>query len=154
MATNFTRLGVDIGLQAAHWEARMLFSVATRKRIDSGAGTMLTDFAVVNGTDNLSQAVLLRLLTPMGELSALGHPDYGSRLHMLIGERNTETMRNRAKLYILESLQKENRIKKIVEVKVNQSVSTRSGTDVQIRVQPVDNQEILTIPTFTLEFTP
>lgn len=154
MTTTFTKLGVDIGLQAAHWEARMLFSVATKKRIDNGSGTVFTDFRVVEGTENLAQAILIRLLTPMGELSALGHPDYGSHLYLLIGERNTETMRNRAKLYILESLQKENRIKKIVDVKVSVSVATQSGVDITIRVQPADNSEILTIPTFSLEFTP
>jgi phage gp46-like protein len=154
MATTFTKLGVDIGLQAAHWEARMLFSVATKKRLDKKSGTMVTDFAVVKGADNLAQAILIRLLTPMGELSALGHPDYGSHLYSLIGERNNETMRNRAKLYILESLQKENRIKKIVDVEVSVSVATQSGIDITIRVQPADNSDILTIPTFSLEFTP
>jgi phage baseplate assembly protein W len=46
--------------------------------------------------DNLKQALLLRFLTPTGELALLGHPDYGSRLSELIGELNNETNRNRA----------------------------------------------------------
>lgn len=59
------------------------------------------DMGVVRGKQNLAQAVIIRLLTPLGELSPLGHPEFGSRLHEVIGRQNTETQRHLARLYIL-----------------------------------------------------
>ncbi len=72
------------------------------------------DFVPLSGRDNLRQAVMMRLFTPQGELAALGHPEYGSRLPSLIGEQRTETTRNLAKLYVIEALKQERRIAKIV----------------------------------------
>lgn len=46
------------------------------------------DLAVAEGNDNVVQALTLRLLVRRGELAALGWPNYGSRLHELIGEPN------------------------------------------------------------------
>jgi hypothetical protein len=54
----------------------------------------------------------------MGDLTQLGHPDYGSRLYTLIGERNTAGNRNRAKLYVLEALAAEPRVARVVSVDV------------------------------------
>src|SRR5205809_2282610 len=68
------------------------------------------DVDVVSGKANLVQSLILRLKTERGELAALGHPDYGSRHHRLIGEPNTETNRNLLKLYILECLKQEHRL--------------------------------------------
>ena len=70
----------------------------------------------IDGRDNLGQAVIVRLLTPRGELAPLAHPDYGSRLHELIGRQNTETTRNLVKLHVLESLAAEPRIEEVVEL--------------------------------------
>lgn len=44
------------------------------------------DLALAAGADNLVQALTVRLRTRRGELARLGWPDYGSRLHELIGE--------------------------------------------------------------------
>src|SRR5881394_1026881 len=44
------------------------------------------DLAMARGVENLQQALILRLLTPLGSLSDLGHAGYGSRLHELIGQ--------------------------------------------------------------------
>ena len=60
----------------------------------------------------------MRLLTPRGELAELGHPEYGSRLHELIGTPNTETRRGLAKLFVLEASRQEPRIEKVIEVTV------------------------------------
>ena len=46
------------------------------------------DLDLAAGPDNISQALTLRLLVRRGELAALGWPDYGSRLHELVGEPN------------------------------------------------------------------
>ena len=44
------------------------------------------DLETVDGRDNLAQALKMRLLVGAGELGALGHPRYGSRILELIGE--------------------------------------------------------------------
>jgi phage baseplate assembly protein W len=77
------------------------------------AGRIEEDLTTVAGVDNAVQAVIHRLLTLRGELADLGHPDYGSRHHELIGQPNTENNRNLVKLYILQALALEPRIEKI-----------------------------------------
>ncbi len=83
-----------------------------------GPSGALMDLEPISGVDNLEQALLMRMLTPMGSLEGLGHPDYGSRLYTLIGELNNETNRNRAKLYVLEALALEPRIGQVLSVDV------------------------------------
>ena len=46
------------------------------------------DIALAQGNDNIIQALILRLKVRKGELAPLGWPNYGSRLHELIGEPN------------------------------------------------------------------
>ena len=64
----------------------------------------------------MAQAILNRLLTRRGELTALGHPNYGSRLHMLLGEPNNARTCARAELYIRESLAAERRLAETVDI--------------------------------------
>lgn len=87
-------------------------AVTTRKQ------TGLDDLQTVSSTQNLQQALLLRFLTPRGELAQLGHPDYGSRLYELMGEPNTQSNRDRAKLFTLIALQAEPRVKEVLSVEV------------------------------------
>src|SRR5215813_4701930 len=51
------------------------------------------DLQLVAGNDNIIQALTLRLLVRRGELAPLGWPDYGSRIHELIGEPNNQRTR-------------------------------------------------------------
>lgn len=144
-------LRTDIRIEPTQWEARMLFSVVSSRRCEGGK--TFTDFATVSGRENLGQAIMMRLLTPMGEIAALGHPSYGSRLFTLVGMRNTETNRNLAKLYILESLQMEPRVRKIVDVKVAPHDYSRESVVVSIAVLPIDEEEVQVLEPFTLEFS-
>ncbi len=93
----------------------------------------------------------MRLLTPRGELAALGHPEYGSRLHELIGRQNTETTRNLVKLHILESLAAEPRIEEVVELAVTPAPGTRERVNVLLQVRPVGETAVVAIGPFTLE---
>ena len=70
------------------------------------------------GIDNAVQAVIHRIKTVAGELADLGHPEYGSRHHELIGEPNTEGNRNLVKLYILQALAREPRIEKVLRADI------------------------------------
>lgn len=97
------------------------------------------DLETLTGADNLVQTLLLRFLTPTGELAVLGHPDYGSRLHELIGELNSEANRNRAKLYVLQALADEPRVKKVLSVTVAQNLRDRTQMDIAVKLLAIDS---------------
>jgi len=101
------------------------------------------DLALLSGADNLKQALLLRFLTPVGELAALGHPDYGSRLFELIGELNNETNRNRAKLFVLQALAAEPRVKEVRSVQVTPNRIERTQIDIRMSLIPIDSDTVL-----------
>lgn len=71
------------------------------------------DLSIVSNLDAISQAIVNRLKTRKGELTPLGHPEYGSKHHELIGEPNTSRTRNLIKFYILKALKHEPRIKNV-----------------------------------------
>jgi len=77
------------------------------------------DLRVADSLDNVTQAIVNRLKTRRGELAPLGHPDYGSRHHELIGEPNVARTRNLVKLYILQALRHEPRIEKVLHATVS-----------------------------------
>ncbi|WP_163541340.1 GPW/gp25 family protein [Occultella kanbiaonis] len=93
------------------------------------------DLLPVTGWENLEQALLLRFLTEVGELAHLGHPTYGSRLHELIGEPNTPTTRNRAKLHALQALAEEPRVERVATITV--TTDPRDATRLEVRAAVV-----------------
>lgn len=109
------------------------------------AETGQTDLATLSGADNLKQALLLRFLTPAGELAVLGHPDYGSRLFELIGQLNTDTTRNRAKLYVLQALAAEPRVKEVRSVQVTQNTSDRTRIDIAVSLVAGEAETLLNL---------
>jgi phage baseplate assembly protein W len=154
------QLGSDIELTLRHAALRPVYHVhASRQRRVSGQPTPLEDFGLIAGRQNLAQAIIIRLLTPRGELMALGHPDYGSRLYELIGRPNTETTRRLLKLFVIESLQREPRIAAIEQVTVAPVAGSRTLEEVRhrvnllLRVRPIAGEPI-TVGPLTLELTP
>lgn len=109
--------------------------LSTRRRPE----TDKIDLELLSTADNLKQALLLRFLTSVGELAPLGHPSYGSRLSELIGELNTETNRNRAKLYVLQALAAEPRVKEVRSVQVTTNRANPARIDIAIELTPVDS---------------
>lgn len=104
--------------------------LSTTRKIETGQ----IDLETLSGADNLKQALLLRFLTPMGELALLGHPKYGSRLFELIGELNTQTNRNRAKMFVLQALGEESRVKEVSSVNVTSNRANPNQIDIKIRL--------------------
>ena len=95
------------------------------------------DLGVVGGRENLAQALILRLLTPRGALAALGHPEYGSRLHTLIGQRKTEALRNLCRAYVLEVVAQEPRVEdRAVEFSFDPAAETVSSFVFTVAVRP------------------
>jgi phage gp46-like protein len=144
MALNDERWGTDLrllgDLERQNDRARGSDLFTIRR-----ATTGMDDLESLTGVDNLRQALLLRFLTPMGEMTILGHSDYGSRLYELIGELNTDTNRNRAKMYVLQALQAEPRVKKVLSVTVTQNRMDRSEMDIEIHLTPVDSDTTLNL---------
>lgn len=103
------------------------------------------DFRLAEGRENLSQALTLRLITPQGMLSKVGHSSYGSRLYELIGELNNPTNRKLVELYTRETLVQDLRVKEIKEIKVTTSESARNRVDIHISLIPVETEIPLNI---------
>ena len=92
--------------------------VRVLRRVRPGETDTPVDLAILDGRENLAQALLLRLLTPRGTLSTLGHAAYGSRLSELIGRQKTEELRNLCRAFVLEAAAQEPRIEpKAVDVR-------------------------------------
>ena len=141
----------DLRLELRHYELRPVYVAAVEERVVPRQPRRMADLGRVAGLRNLEQAVVMRLLTPRGELAALGHPEYGSRLHEMVGLENTPTTRNRIKLYILEALQAEPRIREVLDVTVEPAPGTRDRVDVSLRVRALGDEAALSIGPLTLE---
>lgn len=76
------------------------------------------DLDTVAGPDAAVQALTLRLLVRRGELGLLGWPDYGSRLHELVGEPDVSRTRLRLAQYAREAVADDWRVREVTEVTV------------------------------------
>lgn len=103
------------------------------------------DLRTVDGVENLQQALLLRFLTPLGELAPLGHPRYGSRLFELVGELNNETSRNRAKMYVLQALADEPRVKEVLSVEVGTHPAIREQMEIRVALVAIREAAVLNL---------
>lgn len=146
-------LGNDLALEGVQAALRPIYRVLEHTHLarDEGHTLRRVDFASANGRDNLSQAIVARLLTPRGELAALGHASYGCRLHSLIGSRNTPGNRDRARLYILESLAQEPRLKDIEFLDVATKPGTRDTLVIRLRVVAIGSDDPIDLGPFDLE---
>jgi len=86
--------------------------------VTAAGGQAVTDLVGAGAAGNAIQAVIHRIMTVQGELADLGHPDYGSRHHSLIGQPNTVKNQNLIKLYILQALALEPRIRRVLSADV------------------------------------
>ena len=102
----------------------------------------LGDLVTVTGRRNLEQALTVRLLMRRGELSKLGHPRYGSRLHEFIGQMldtsNMELLRRYVKRTILE----DPRVDDVVFVGVSPRSSEPGVVDVEAVVKAISGEEV------------
>jgi phage baseplate assembly protein W len=98
------------------------------------------DLEIAAGPDNLVQALLIRFNTPIGDLAGLGHPDYGSRLHDLIGRPNDETTRNLVRLFTLETLRQEPRVGQVHHLAVERVAGRPDQVLVSIKLSPIQSR--------------
>ncbi len=96
-----------------------------------------SDFEIITGRENLGQAILHRLLTRKGELADVGHPEYGSRLHELIGEPNNERTSDLLRLYVKECIFQEPRVKDIIGIDISMPENDHNSVLLDITVIPI-----------------
>lgn len=100
------------------------------------------DLAVAAEGNSLRQALLLRLLTPQGALASLGHAEYGSRLHEIIGRANDESARRLARSFILQALAQEKRVAEVLELEVRKPDQLAlDRLQIFLRVRPATDLE-------------
>jgi len=145
--------GTDLALDLLDSRALSIYRVRQEETRAASArkGLRRRDFVTITGRGNLGQALTTRLLTPKGELTPLGHPDYGSRLHEVIGAPNTSGTRNLAKLFVIEALKQERRVEKIVRVDVAPHPVNRFLITIAIEVKPVGEDTVLAVGPLLLE---
>ncbi len=143
----------DIALRLVDARALSIWRpVATERAVATGGRRVrVADFATVSGRDSLAQALVMRLLTPQGELAALGHATYGSRLHEIVGAPNTETTRNLAKLHVIAALKAERRVAKVVAVDGAPHPASRELITIAATVRPVGEAEALALAPILVE---
>ena len=76
------------------------------------------DLNVVRDSEAAVQGLTMRLLVRRGELAQLGWPDYGSRLHELIGEPDVPRTRLRLAQYAREAVAADWRVEDVTDVTV------------------------------------
>lgn len=135
-------LGQDLDLGFIADEEGRVFAgpythVDLRAPLREDVSPRANDLGAVSRKANLVQALIMRLQTETGELAGLGHPNYGSKHHRLIGEPNVESNRNLIKLYVLECLRQETRLDSIesVVVKQGEGRENRDKVDITITVK-------------------
>jgi hypothetical protein len=136
---NTSYLGTDLALGFTAIEGGITiagpFSRVDLQALPVGnARTRSFDLAVQTGVGNLVQSLVLRVMTEVGELAPLGHPNYGSRHHQLIGEPNTESNRNLLKLHIIACIKQEPRIDSIAKIEVNQGNGLQHRDEVDVKM--------------------
>ena len=81
----------------------------------------------------------------MGEMAVLGHPNYGSRLSELIGELNSQTNRNRAKMFVLQALAQEPRVAEVLRVDVTAARSNPNQINIDVTLRATREGTILNL---------
>ena len=116
--------------------------VAPRILPDGGVDgrDLVADLVTCSTRENLAQALVLRLLTPVGSLAPLGHAAYGSRLHELIGRGRNDTMRLLCRAFVLEAVAQEPRVDPAaVSLSFDVAAESLDTFVVRVEVRPHDD---------------
>jgi len=141
------RLGADLALVFPGPAG--LFEDADLAATVDGPWRGSRDLATTSGVAAAEQLLVNRLMTRRGELAPLGHPDYGSRHHELVGQPNVGRTRNLVKLAVIEALSAEPRVEKILDVRVfapHQPPRDEVRVEVGVRLIDHDDPMNLVVP--------
>jgi phage baseplate assembly protein W len=115
-----------------------LFGADLRLR-ETGGNLDLTrddagDLDLAAGSDNIVQALTLRLLVRRGELAPLGWPDYGSRLHELIGEPNVVRTRALLMTFAQAAIDQDPRVDRVRDIRARVPDGERNVVRLEIDI--------------------
>jgi phage baseplate assembly protein W len=102
------------------------------------------DVAIARGNDNIEQALLLRLMVRRGELAPLGWPDYGSRIHELVGEPNNQRTRLIVMAYARAAIAQDPRVVDIPRIEARDG-GERDVVRLDLDVTLIDQQTPLNL---------
>lgn len=105
--------------------------------LDLGVG----DVRIVDGTDNLVQALTLRILTRRGELGTLGHLRYGSRIAELIGEPQDRENMGLLRRFVRKTILADRRVAEVIRLEVWPRAP--GHLEVEAVVKPVRGEPLL-----------
>jgi phage baseplate assembly protein W len=107
--------------------------------------TPVGDLALAAGNANIVQALTLRLMVRKGELAALGWPDFGSRLHELIGEPNNQ--RTRVKLMGLAraAIEADARVEQVLAVEARMLPGERDTVRLEMEIELIHHNTPLNL---------
>ena len=97
------------------------------------------DFSTVKFKNNLSQAIKNRLQTVLSELEL--HPNYGSKLSLLLGKPRDEILKSEIASEIRFTLMQEPRIQEVVSVDIEYIDDERDSVKIRLEVLPIDTIE-------------
>lgn len=103
------------------------------------------DIALAFGNTNIVQALTLALRVHKGELASLGWPNYGSRLHELIGQPNIPRTHLKAQAYALEALLADPRVLEVLALDVVNIPGERNVLRLAITLQLIDQNNPLNL---------
>jgi phage baseplate assembly protein W len=103
------------------------------------------DLSTITDEDNLAQAIICRLATEEGELYDIGHADYGSMLHDVIGEVNNELTRKKIRIIVEDCLFEEPRVEKVVSVNFLSDPTDHHKVNIELTVLPRKSKQTLTL---------
>ena len=133
--------------------SRQLFGVDLALR-DSAGGADLTlagttggagGIAAAVGDDNIVQALTMRLRVRQGELAPLGWPDYGSRLHELVGEPDLPRTRLKAQVFARAAIEADPRVQKVESVGIVSIPGERQVLRLDMLVTVISEQRPLNL---------
>jgi phage baseplate assembly protein W len=112
-------------------DLRLLERAGTFDLIGDNAG----DLALATGNDNIIQALVLRLSVRKGELAPLGWPNYGSRLHELLGEPNNQRTRVILMGHARAAIAQDPRVQRILRVEARVLPGERDVVRIDMQIE-------------------
>ena len=103
------------------------------------------DLKRAQGNENIIQALIMRLSVRRGELALLGWPNYGSRLHELIGEPNNRRTHLRLMAFARAAIEQDPRVQEVKEVRTLVIPGERDVVEIRMDILLINEQTPLNL---------
>lgn len=103
------------------------------------------DLALAEGNQNIEQALVMRLIVRQGELAALGWPNYGSRLHEVIGEPNNQRTHTILMAHARTAIEQDPRVVEVTGMRAYIPPGERDTARLEIEIQLIEENNPLNL---------